>query len=83
MDFPLTVPHGIAPLRYLKIFGRAVEAADIPIVASLNGITDHGWINYAQEIEQAGADALEPIFTSFPLRSIFPGTRSSSATYPS
>lgn len=57
--FPSTAPYGTAPRRYLEILRRAVEAVDIPIVASLNGITDHGWINYAQEIEQAGADALE------------------------
>ena len=32
---------------------------DIPIIASLNGATLGGWANYARQIEQAGADALE------------------------
>ena len=36
-----------------------MDAVDIPIIASLNGITDHGWVEYARQIEQAGADALE------------------------
>jgi len=57
--FPSAATNGTDPRRYLEIIRRAVEAVDIPIVASLNGITDHGWITYAQEIEQAGADALE------------------------
>ncbi len=32
---------------------------DIPIIASLNGATLGGWANYAKQIEQAGADAIE------------------------
>ena len=32
---------------------------DVPIIASLNGVSTGGWIRYAQMIEQAGADALE------------------------
>jgi dihydroorotate dehydrogenase (fumarate) len=57
--FPSAAFYGTDPKRYLEILHHAVEAVDIPIVASLNGITDHGWIDYAREIEQAGADALE------------------------
>ena len=32
---------------------------NIPIIASLNGVSTGGWIKYAMEMEQAGADALE------------------------
>jgi dihydroorotate dehydrogenase (fumarate) len=32
---------------------------DIPIIASLNGITPEGWVEYGKEIEKAGADAIE------------------------
>ena len=32
---------------------------EIPVIGSLNGISPGGWIKYAQQIEQAGADALE------------------------
>ncbi|MDX2247054.1 MAG: dihydroorotate dehydrogenase-like protein [Bacteroidia bacterium] len=45
--------------KYLDIIRRAKERVDIPIIASLNGITDEGWTDYAQQIQQAGADALE------------------------
>jgi dihydroorotate dehydrogenase (fumarate) len=45
--------------RYLDLIRRARDALKIPVVASLNGITDHGWIEYARLIEQAGAHALE------------------------
>src|SRR5262249_15282290 len=32
---------------------------DIPIIASLNGTQPGGWVRFAREMEQAGADALE------------------------
>ncbi len=32
---------------------------NIPVIASLNGITTEGWIEYSRQIEQAGADGLE------------------------
>ena len=31
----------------------------IPVIASLNGFTSGGWVEYATQIQQAGADALE------------------------
>jgi len=45
--------------RYLEYVRRAVEAVDIPVIASLNGTTAEGWIAYAEQIEAAGAGALE------------------------
>lgn len=45
--------------RYLEYLRRAVEAVDIPVIASLNGTTAEGWIAYARQIEEAGAGALE------------------------
>jgi len=57
--FPANVFHGLTPGRYLEVLHRAAQAVDIPIVASLNGSTARGWISYARQIEQAGADALE------------------------
>jgi dihydroorotate dehydrogenase (fumarate) len=35
------------------------SAVAVPVIASLNGYTDGGWIDHAQRIEAAGADALE------------------------
>ncbi|AFZ32492.1 dihydroorotate oxidase [Gloeocapsa sp. PCC 7428] len=45
--------------EYLNHIRRAKEHVDIPIIASLNGSSVGGWTNYARQIEQAGADALE------------------------
>lgn len=35
------------------------QAIDIPVVASLNGVTPGGWVETSKELEKAGADALE------------------------
>ncbi len=50
-------PRG--PADYVEHVSRAKEALNIPIIASLNGTTLGGWIDYAYKLEQAGADALE------------------------
>src|ERR1017187_2816248 len=44
---------------YLGQIRRAKSACSIPILASLNGATARGWVRFAREIEQSGADALE------------------------
>jgi dihydroorotate dehydrogenase (fumarate) len=44
---------------YLEHLRRAKAAVKIPIMASLNGATTGGWVRYAKEMEQAGADAIE------------------------
>jgi dihydroorotate dehydrogenase (fumarate) len=43
----------------IKFIVRAKTTVQIPIIASLNGTTVGTWIDYAREIQQAGADALE------------------------
>jgi dihydroorotate dehydrogenase (fumarate) len=45
--------------QYLEIIRKAKEQVNIPIIASLNGISSEGWISYARQMEQAGADGLE------------------------
>ena len=45
--------------RYLQLIADAKKSVDIPIIGSLNGISNSGWVEYAKNIEQAGADALE------------------------
>jgi len=57
--YPEQKDYRIGPEEYLEHIRRAKEAVDIPIIGSLNGISTGGWIRYAEEIEQAGADALE------------------------
>jgi len=49
----------IGPDEYLKTVQSAKEKIDIPVIASLNGVSAGGWMKYARLIEQAGADALE------------------------
>ncbi len=44
---------------YLDDIRRAKEAVDIPIIGSLNGSTLGGWTDFASQIQEAGADALE------------------------
>ena len=57
--FPEPNDLTIGPERYINEIAVAKEAVAIPIIASLNGSTLGGWIDYAKQIEQAGADALE------------------------
>lgn len=51
--------YNIGPDAYLEHVRKAKAAVDIPIIASLNGISLGGWIEHAKLIEQAGADGLE------------------------
>lgn len=44
---------------YLEHIHRVKQAVSIPIFASLNGTTTGGWVRYAKEMEQAGADSIE------------------------
>ena len=47
------------PDDYLDKLRAAKEAVSIPVIGSLNGWSDGGWIRYAKAIEQTGVDALE------------------------
>jgi dihydroorotate dehydrogenase (fumarate) len=38
---------------------KCKQAVKIPIIASLNGTSAGGWVSFAKQMEQAGADALE------------------------
>jgi dihydroorotate dehydrogenase (fumarate) len=49
----------LGPEEYLEHLRMVKNAVRIPVMASLNGVTPGGWISYAQQLEQAGADALE------------------------
>src|SRR5215813_741912 len=57
--FPDLDTYNLEPERYLDHLYRAKQMLEIPVIGSLNGISPGGWTNYAQQIEQAGADALE------------------------
>jgi dihydroorotate dehydrogenase (fumarate) len=57
--FPDMTRYNLGPEGYLDQIRKAKQAVNIPIIASLNGVSTGGWIKYAKEMEQAGADALE------------------------
>jgi dihydroorotate dehydrogenase (fumarate) len=57
--FPDSGDYHVGPDAYLELIRRASGACGIPIIGSLNGVSDEGWISYAKQIEQAGAKALE------------------------
>jgi len=57
--FPDLHDYEVGTEQYLEIIRQAKRRVDIPVIASLNGVTPEGWIEYARDIEQAGADGLE------------------------
>lgn len=57
--FPDLEDYPVGTGQYLELIREAKQRTQFPIIASLNGITPEGWIEYAREIEQAGADGLE------------------------
>lgn len=57
--FPKASDFAVGPEAYLEHIRKAKESTDVPIIASLNGITHGGWTGYAKEMQQAGADAIE------------------------
>ena len=57
--FPEPSEFHLGPEGYLKHIQQAKKAVKIPVIASLNGMSLGGWTDFAKQIEQAGADALE------------------------
>jgi len=57
--FPDMLGYNRGPENYLKHISKVKAAVRIPVIASLNGTSAGGWVKYAREMEEAGADALE------------------------
>jgi dihydroorotate dehydrogenase (fumarate) len=57
--FPATAEEEPGPRRYLSLLERAVAAVDVPVIASLNGVTPGSWANHAAAMQTAGAAAIE------------------------
>jgi dihydroorotate dehydrogenase (fumarate) len=57
--FPELTHRVMGPDAYLAHIVKCKQAVRIPLIASLNGTTQGGWLRYARQMEQAGADALE------------------------
>lgn len=62
--FPTLNEFNLGPNEYLEHIFRVKQAVDIPVIASLNGVSLGGWIEYAKWMEQAGADGLVSTCTS-------------------
>jgi dihydroorotate dehydrogenase (fumarate) len=57
--FPAVDDYHVGTESYLEILRRASESTAIPIIASLNGVTNEGWVDYARQMQQAGAQGIE------------------------
>jgi len=57
--FPNMGRYSLAPEKYIERLQKTKLAVNIPVMGSLNGVSTGGWIEYAQKIQDAGADALE------------------------
>jgi len=57
--FPDFEDYETGPDEYLNLLRRATEAVDIPVMGSLNGITNEGWVDTARLMQDAGASGIE------------------------
>jgi len=51
--------YNAGPYGYLALVEKATATLQIPVIASLNGVTSGTWVKHASLLEEAGADALE------------------------
>ena len=57
--FPAPESYALGPDEYLEQLRRIKGAVKVPVMGSLNGTSAETWLTFAQQIQQAGADALE------------------------
>ncbi len=53
----ISKPQGVQ--QYLEMIKQAKASVSIPVIASVNCIHSKEWIQFAKQIEEAGADAIE------------------------
>ena len=56
---PALDDYDVGPDRHLALVEHARRRLSIPVIASLNGTTPGGWVQYARHLENAGAQAIE------------------------
>lgn len=56
---PRVVKEDAGPRRYLSLLERAAATVEVPLIASLNGVTPEGWTEHARAMQDAGAAAIE------------------------
>ena len=52
--------------KYLYFLNEAKESVDIPVIASINCVSNQDWHSFAKKIEETGVDALNSTFIFFP-----------------
>ena len=57
--FPELDDYNTGPDDYLELIRRAKSETSIPVIGSLNGVSNGGWTRYAQTLADQGVDALE------------------------
>jgi len=57
--FPKQTEYHLIADAYLEHIYAAKQAVSVPVIGSLNCTSSGAWTEYAKQIEQAGADALE------------------------
>ena len=57
--FPDIEDFNVGTDEYLENIRKAKERVSIPIIGSINGITNEGWVDFSKQMEEAGADAIE------------------------
>ncbi|MBI2377350.1 MAG: dihydroorotate dehydrogenase-like protein [Deltaproteobacteria bacterium] len=71
--FPEPEAYNLDPESYLEHVRKLKTSLSIPVIASLNGVSSGGWIQYARYLESAGADAIELNIYYVPTDSALPG----------
>jgi dihydroorotate dehydrogenase (fumarate) len=65
--FPAVPGAPAGPDEYLELVAAARAAVDVPVIASLNGASEYGWVEFATQLEAAGAHAIELNIFHLPL----------------
>lgn len=73
--FPEQSSFKLGPEEYCNHIRKLKAAVDIPVIGSLNGVSVGGWMKFAKNIEEAGADALELNVYYIPTDPILPGSQ--------
>jgi len=64
--FPEVTLSNLESEHYLDEIKRAKQEVNIPIIASLNGVSQGGWIEYSKKLQEAGVDGIELNITYIP-----------------
>ena len=64
--FPEVTLSNLESEHYLDEIEKLKQEVNIPIIASLNGVSQGGWIEYSKKLQEAGVDGIELNITYIP-----------------